>query len=87
MSRREIEDIIETSPRVDIDLKDGSIIKNVHIFKEEELYDSVVTNRKEIDAIFTGKRGILHIYFSSDILQGGISYFSRIAAWEFIEEE
>lgn len=82
-----MEEGIDNSPRVDINLKDGSILKNVHIYKEKRLYDSIVADTVDIIEVLDGDNDIKTIYYSSEHLQGGLCHYSEIKSWDFVEEE
>lgn len=85
----EINKIAENSPRVNLVLKDDSSINNIHIFKTKLLFQSIVTSKEEIMDILNGKQKIDKsgaFYIGGDYIQGGISSYTQIKSWSFVED-
>lgn len=79
---------IITAPKVNIELRNGTILKEVYIFKDKSLGDSIVESKFDITDILMGTTnevGIKTIYFSSDFVQGGISCYVQIKNWNFVD--
>lgn len=77
-----------TAPKVNIELKNGTILNDVHIFTDKNLGDSIVKSTFEIADVLAGlpsELGDKIIYFGGDFIQGGISSHMQIKNWNLVD--
>jgi len=68
--------------KVNLQMADGSELKEVYIFTNKDLGDSVINNKDEIVELFKGNK---RIYFSGSHIQGGLIQ-QKITYYEFVDD-
>ena len=71
--------------RVNMQMKDGSELKQVNIFRNKELGDSIVSTKSEIEELLNYENN-KNVYFGGKYIQGGIIP-KQISKYEIIEDE
>lgn len=83
--REKQQKIVENAPTLNIFLKDGSILRNVKLFTEKTLSESIVKTEEEAIDLLEYQQKHRIIFFSGKYVQGGISSSAMIECYSIFQ--